>query len=142
VAVLYNYCSKTPVEQIKEIDRLAALAAKTRIPLRIAFQTHGGGVPKGVSDGAGGTFTDLPYQQITYDPDDKVDDPGLASLMGDRYDVRFGLTTPNVAGNVPQLTFNHPRLNQLRRIRLTQAVAAWRAARDRLASEGKAYLLP
>src|SRR5205807_5142839 len=41
-----------------------------------------------------------------------------------------------------QLTFNHPRLNQLRRIRLTQAVSAWRAARDRLSAESKAYLLP
>jgi len=141
-AVLYNFCVRNAAETTREIDRLAALAESTNIPLRIACQIHWGGAPRGVSDGAGGTFTDLPYQQITYDPDDRYEDPGLAALMGDRYDVRFGLSVPNVWGDTPWLTFNHPRLNQLRRIRLKQALAAWRAARERLAAVGKGYLLP
>lgn len=141
-AVLYNFCARSAAENAQEIDRLAGLAASTNIPLRIAFQMHWGGAPRGVSDGAGGTFTDLPYQQITYDPDDQHDDPGLAALLGDRYDRRFGLSVPNVWGDAPWLTFNHPRLNQLRRIRLKQALTAWRAARERLAAVGKGYLLP
>jgi hypothetical protein len=141
-AVLYNFCRRSAAENAKEIARLAALAETTGIPLRIAFQMHWGGAPKGVSDGAGGHFDDLPYQQITYDPEDNVDEPGLAALMGDRYDRRFGLSVPNVWGNTPWLTFNHPRLNQFRRLRLTQALYAWRLERQRLAAHGKAHLLP
>jgi len=142
LAVLYNFCTRNATENAAEIERLAALAEKSLVPLRIAFQVHWGGIPKGVSDGAGGKFTDLPYQQITYDPADKVEDPGLAALMGDRYDVRFGLSIPNRWSNTPWLTFNHPRLNQLRRIRLTQALVAWREARERLVLEGRGKLLP
>jgi hypothetical protein len=142
LAVLYNFCIRTAPENRKEIDALSHLAEATSIPLRIAFQFHWAGLPAGVSDGAGGTFTDLPYQQITFDSDDHVDDPGLAALMGDRYDVRYGLSVPNRWSNTPWLTFNHPRLNQLRRIRLTQALSAWKAARERLVAAGKGNLLP
>lgn len=141
-AVLYNFCSRGPAENQAEIDRLAALAEDTNVPLRIAFQVHWGGVPRGLSDGAGGTFTDIPYQQISYDPQDAYDDPGLAALMGDRNDIHYGLSIPNVWSNTPWLTYNHPRLNQLRQIRLTQALYAWREARERLAVAGKARLLP
>jgi hypothetical protein len=141
-AVLYNFCVRTAPENAAEIDRLAAMAENLNVPLRIAFQVHWGGSPTGVSDGAAGTFTDLPYQQVTFDPDDKVDDPGLASILGDRNDVRYGLSVPNVWGDRPWLTFNHPRLNQLRRIRLMQALLAWNAARQQLAAKGKGRLLP
>jgi hypothetical protein len=141
-AVLYNFCVRSPQENAKEIRRLGALAEETGIPLRILFQFHWGGVPKGVSDGAGGTFTDLPYQQITFDPDDQVEDPGLPAIMGDRYDVRFGLSVPNIWSNTPWLTFNHPRLNQFRRIRLTRSLLIWREERERLETQGKGRLLP
>lgn len=141
-AVLYNFCVRSPEENAKEIRRLSALAEETGIPLRILFQFHWGGVPKGVSDGAGGTFTDLPYQQITFDPDDQVDDPGLPAIMGDRYDVRFGLSVPNIWNDTPWLTFNHPRLNQFRRIRLTRSLMVWREERERLEAQGKGRLLP
>ena len=60
LAILYNFSVRNAAENAAEIDRLAALAEQTRIPLRIAFQVHWGGIPRGVSDGAGGTFTDLP----------------------------------------------------------------------------------
>lgn len=141
-AVLYNFSRRTAAENAAEIDRLARLAEQTGIPLRIAFQFHWAGIPSGVPDGAGGTFTDLPYQQITFDPDDQVDDPGLAELLGSVYDKRYGLSVPNVWSNTPWLTFNHPRLNEFRRQRLTQALEAWRAARERLAIAGKGALLP
>ena len=141
-AVLYNFCTRDPAASRREIERLAGLAESARIPLRIAFQVHWGGTPKGIPDGAGGTFADVPYQQVTFDPADAVEDPGLRALMGDRYDVRFGLSVPNVWGDTPWLTFNHPRLNQFRRIRLTAALRAWTDARDRLAAAGLAHLLP
>jgi hypothetical protein len=141
-AVLYNFCVRSPEENAQEIRRLSALAEEMGVALRILFQFHWGGVPSGVSDGAGGTFTDLPYQQITYDPDDQVEDPGLPALMGDRYDVRFGLSVPNIWSNTPWLTFNHPRLNQFRRIRLTRSLRVWREERERLEAKGKGRLLP
>lgn len=141
-AVLYNFCVRTAAENQAEIHRLAALAESANVPLRIAFQLHWGGSPKGVSDGAGGTFTDLPYQQITFDPDNQREDTALATLMGERYEKSFGLSVPNRWSDTPWLTYNHPRLNQLRRIRLTQALSAWRGERERLSAAGKAMLLP
>lgn len=142
VAVLYNFSSRKPKENATEIRRLADLARRTGIPLRIAFQFHWAGIPSGVPDGAGGTYTDLPYQMITFSPDQNVDDADLASLLGGRYDPRFGRTIPNVWGNTPWLTFNHPRLNEFRRRRLRSALAAWWSERERLDAEGKAALLP
>jgi len=62
--------------------------------------------------------------------------------MGDQYDVRYGLSIPNRWSNTPWLTFNHPRLNQFRRVRLTQALMAWSEARRRLIDVGKGRLLP
>ncbi len=143
-AILYNFSARTVQENASEIERLVALAEATNVPLRFAFQFHGGGLPKGVPDGAGNTFLDLPYQQVTFDADNMIEDSNLKALMGDHYDKRYGLTTPNGATGEgsPYLTFNHPRLNQLRRIRFTQALTAWREARERLVQTGKAGLLP
>ena len=142
LAIVYNFCSRDRESNEKEIDTLVSMAEKTGIPLRIAYQFHWGGIPRGVPDTGGVTFSDLPYQMITYDPDDHVDDPGLAALLGDRYDVRFGLSVPNVWSNTPWLTFNHPRLNQFRHARLDDVLRAWHTARSRLAESGKDSLLP
>lgn len=141
-AVLYNFCVRNPAQNAAEIRRLADLARHAGIPLRVAFQVHWSGIPAGVPDGAGGTFTDLPYQQITYDPDEQAEKPGLAALMGPAYDPHYGLTVPNRWGNTPWLTMNHPRLNQYRRLRLKQAIGAWQAERDRLRAGGLQDLLP
>lgn len=141
-AVLFNFCARKPAESAIEIGRLASLAERAGIALRIAFQMHWAGLPIGVPDGAGGTFGDAPYQQVTFDPDDGVDDPGLRALMGDLYDVRYGLSVPNRWSNTPWLTLNHPRLNEFRRRRLQHAVAAWRDQRERLRALGKERLLP
>jgi hypothetical protein len=140
-AVLYNYCSRNLADHRSSIASFAAAAAETGIPLRIAPQTHWGGLPLDVSDGAGGRFGDIPYQQITFDPDDTLTEPGLEALMGDRWDPRFGLSTPNVWKR-PWLTYNHPRLNELRRIRLLQALTAWSEAREALERQGRGALLP
>ncbi len=141
-AVLYNFSIRTAQENNAEINRLVSLSEAANVPLRFAFQFHKGGLPKGVPDGAGNTFLDLPYQQVTFDTDNTVEDANLKSLMGDHYDKRYGLTIPNHNSNLPSLTFNHPRLNQLRKIRFTQTLTAWREARERLIQDGKAGLLP
>ena len=140
-AIAYNYSSKTASETKKAIQGLGALAEETGIPLRIAFRMETGGEPIGVSDGAGGTFMDLSYQQITFDPANTIKNDDLNAMMGDRSNAGFGLTTPNSHGT-PRLSYNHPRLNQLRRIRLTQSLYAWRDTREALAQRGKKGLLP
>ncbi len=141
-AVLYNFCIRDAAQNRAEIARLARLAEQANVPLRIAFQMHWAGAPIGVPDGAGGTFMDMPYQQVTYDPANKLAAPGLQALLGDLYRPAFGLSVPNRWSNTPWLTMNHPRLNQLRRARLTDAVRAWRDERLRLARSGRARLLP
>lgn len=142
VAVLYNFCTKDYVSQQTAMRRFADLALQTRVPVRVAPQMHWAGIPAGVPDGAGGTFTDVPYQQITWDPDDQTHDEGLQPLLGERYDIRYGLSIPNRWGNTPWLTFNHPRLNQFRRIRLREALTAWLSARERLVRLGLGHLFP
>ncbi len=141
-AVLYNLAKKDVAEHARAIGVVADLAHAARLPIRIAPQMHWAGIPSGVPDGAGGTFTDVPYQQITWDEADQIDDPGLKPLLGERYDVRYGLSVPNRWSNTPWLTFNHPRLNQYRRACLRQYVAAWLTVRERLARWGIPHLLP
>ncbi|MBM3492887.1 MAG: hypothetical protein FJX72_00985, partial [Armatimonadetes bacterium] len=141
-AVLYNFCRKDMAEQLRAMRTYADLAYQARFPIRVAPQMHWAGIPAGVPDGAGGTFGDVPYQQVTWDDSDQYEDPGLKPLMGDRHDVRFGLSVPNIWSNTPWLTFNHPRLNQYRRSRLRQCVAAWRTVRERLARWGVPHLFP
>ena len=142
VAVLYNFCVRDSAGQSKEISRLTALAKEQNIPLRIAFQVHWAGIPGGVPDGAGGKYTDIPYQQVCYDPAANSFNPDLAALMEDRYDPRFGLSIPNVWSDTPWLTFNHPRLNRFRELRLKDALRCWQNERNRLIGFGLGNLLP
>ncbi|MEW6511194.1 MAG: hypothetical protein AB1428_09575 [Bacteroidota bacterium] len=142
LALVYNFCTRDSTTNAMEIGRLAQMAEETGVPLRIAFQMHWGGIPYNVPDGSGGKFTDPKYQMVTYDAADSTDDPGLAELLGSRYDIRYGLSVPNIWSDNPWLTFNHPRLNDFRRARLHDVLAAWHAARKRLAQSGRDSLLP
>lgn len=141
-AALLNFAREQPGDTAAAVRALVGVADAARFPLRILPQLHWAGIPAGVPDGAGGLFTDVPYQQITWDPADSLDDPGLKPLLGERYDVRFGLTVPNIWGNTPWLTLNHPRLNQFWRLRLIQAIRVWNGERERLSRSGRSYLLP
>jgi hypothetical protein len=105
---MYNFCTRDSVANRMEIDRLAAMAEEKGIPLRIAYQFHWGGLRRGLPGSGGVTFSDPPYQMITCDPDDRVHDPGLAKVLGKLYDVRFGLSVPNIWADIPRLTFNNP----------------------------------
>lgn len=142
LAVLFNFCKRSVAENKAEIERLAGLAEETGLPLRIGFQVHWGGTPVGVPDGLGGFFSDPQYQQITFDPDNHVDPSGLRELLGERYDIRYGLSVPNMWSDTPWLTLNHPHLNKFRRVQLQDAIRAWQMARGRLEASGKGDLLP
>lgn len=142
LALVYNFCSRDSEANRKKIDSLSAMAEETGIPLRVAFQMHWGGTPVGIPDSGGVTFSDPVYQMITYDPDDRVDDPGLREVLGNDYDIRFGLSVPNVWSDTPWLTFNNPRLNRFRQNRLADVLGAWQAARERLEIAGRDSLFP
>lgn len=61
----------------------------------------------------------LDFQQVCYSKTDNYDEgQGLKDLLGDRWRIEYGLTTPNVWSNTPWATMNSPGLNALRRQRL------------------------
>lgn len=65
----------------------------------------------------------LGFQQICYSETDDYDEgQPLRDLLGDRWDIRYGLTIPNIWSNTPWQTLNNPELNELRRTRLADAM--------------------
>ncbi len=140
--VLINYCARSDSQDQQYIGQLADLAMRAHFPLRIRFETDWGGVPKGVPDGLGGTFSDPTYQQIVYSPQNQVVIPALQKLLGSSYDVHYGLSVPNVWGNTPWMTFNNHHLNEFRADRLKAALKAWQSQCDRLALVEDGGLFP
>lgn len=141
-AVLVNYCTRSDSQDQQYIGQLATLAQRAHFPLRVRFETDWGGVPKGVPDGLGGTFSDPTYQQIIYSPQNQVIIPSLQKLLGLSYNVHYGLSVPNVWGNTPWMTFNNRHLNEFRADRLKAALKAWQSQCDRLALAGDGSLFP
>lgn len=65
----------------------------------------------------------LEFQQICYSETDDFDEgQPLRDLLGDKWDIRYGLTIPNIWSNTPWQTMNNPELNELRRSRLADAM--------------------
>ena len=91
--------------------RAENLGAVHGFKVNVKLTSDWGGWPIWVSDGQGGRFGDLEYQQIVYSPRHVRETPALRELLGDTYAPEYGLTTPNRWSNTPWLTYNHPRLN-------------------------------
>ncbi len=81
------------------------LAREVGLRLIFNFNSWWDGTPGG-RDGRGGYFSDVAYQQVVYDP-----------LSGKR-----ALSIPNMWGNTPWMTMNHPHLNEVRCMRLSVAL--------------------
>ena len=65
----------------------------------------------------------LDFQQVCWSETDTLDEgQPLRDLLGDRWDLRYGLTTPNMWANCPWQTMNNPELNALRHARLGPAM--------------------
>lgn len=90
------------------LDYLLHLAHRAQVPVALDLNSWWNGTPAGM-DGLGGTWRDLPYQQVLYDPQDVT---GFG---------RYQLTTPNYWKNMPWLTMNNPHYNAARAARLTDA---------------------
>jgi len=96
-------------------DQLLRYATKYDMPIEFAFVSWWGGTPMWIDDGEGGKFSDVKYQQICWSETDNHDDgPELRKLLGDRYDLKYGLTVPNRWSSTPWLTMNSAQLNKAR----------------------------
>ncbi|NLN77222.1 MAG: hypothetical protein GX139_13090 [Armatimonadetes bacterium] len=114
-----------PAEKVaKEIENCRNWSLKYKLPAMLGMVSWWSGTPVNISDGKGGVFGDMQYQQICYSP--KVqhpEDKALKALIGDRYDNHYCLSVPNQWSNTPWLTMNSKPLNDYRYKRLDEAVA-------------------
>jgi len=107
----------------KQIEEARQRSLQHGLPVLLFMVSWWSGTPQNVSDGMGGTFGDLQYQQICYTPNkEHPEDEQLRKLLGSRYDPHYCLTTPNQWSNTPWLTMNSRRLNDYRAKRLREAV--------------------
>lgn len=100
-----GYASLSDLELQERIDYVLRLAQDSGLPVQLAFDTWWGNTPSG-SDGAGGFWTDVAYQQVVFNATKR----------------RYELSVPNRWSNVPWLTVNHPTLNAWKAERLGVAV--------------------
>ncbi|MHB1458205.1 MAG: hypothetical protein ACYC0V_14950 [Armatimonadota bacterium] len=84
-----------------------------------SFVSWWAATPLAISDGKGGKFGDIKYQQICWSPDDNTDEgPEFRALLGDRWNIHYGLSIPNEWSDVPWMTMNNPDYNKYRLNRL------------------------
>ena len=116
-------------EQITDSLKWAKEYKMAFLPLMVSWWS---GTPIEASDGEGGKFGDIKYQQICWSPEHTVDDtPQLKALLGDRWNIHYCLSIPNEWSDVPWLTMNSDRLNAYRYERLD---AGLRMFNDKLKS--------
>ncbi len=98
-----------------KIRAYAQLAERHKVPWVLQLSSWWADTPLRISDGAGGHFGDIQYQQIGYSKFDTYDDPGLREFMDrespGKYSRHYGLTVPNLWSDTPWLTMNNERLN-------------------------------
>jgi len=124
-AAEYHYMRDDALKARARFDQLLKFAVKYDMPIELAFVSWWGGTPMWMDDGKGGKLSDVQYQQICWSETDTYDDgPELKKLLGDKYDVRYGLTVPNRWSNTPWLTMNSPVLNAAKHQRIGEKLGA------------------
>lgn len=94
---------RMPDERVYElIDAAIEISRELNVPMAINFNSWWDGSPQYVTDGEGGFFTDLKYQQLIYAPNN--------------YNGRgnYQTTTPNNWSNNPWLSMNNDHYNSVR----------------------------
>ena len=111
------YYARLPREEIRaQAQRIRRACDKHKVAFYPIMCSWWAGTPREV-------FERLDFQQICWSESDNFDEgPELRRLLGDRWDIRYGLTTPNMWSNVPWQTMNHPELNAMRHERMAAAV--------------------
>jgi hypothetical protein len=122
-AVLDYFPVRTREQMAANYRRWLALSREYGLPFAIESTSDWEGTPRGVSDGEGGFFGDLQYQQFLWSPQDQTgpdrdtyrnpdgEVQRLDAFLGAGYEPRYGLSVPNVWGSTPWLTWHHPDLN-------------------------------
>ena len=118
-----RYANKDSNGVKREIENCARWSKKYSLPAMVGLVSWWSGTPLTMSDGEGGHFGDIKYQQVCYDPVmEHPEDSALAALLGDRYNRHYCLTVPNEWSSTPWLTMNSRRLNSYRYGRIDEAV--------------------
>lgn len=149
-SVLYDFLFKSTDEtqqaaqsdMASELQKLIDLARNNNVPVQLKFNTEWGGTPKTTSDGLGGTFGDIKYQQILWSDNDQYNDPGLSTYLGGRYNVKYGLSIPNVWADTPWLTYNNSYLNDFVSSQFNKGIIELNNDLYELQRDGKNLLLP
>ncbi|MCX8053620.1 MAG: hypothetical protein N3B12_07405 [Armatimonadetes bacterium] len=124
--IYYANCDRASVRE--QLAVCEALARKYKMPAMLGLVSWWTGTPVEVEDGQGVVLGDVKYQQVYYSPDAEVSENTLLkALLGDRYDRRYGLCTPNQWSNRFWLTMNSPVLNEYRFKRLDEAIEELKA---------------
>ncbi|TSA29032.1 MAG: hypothetical protein D4R65_15900 [Verrucomicrobiaceae bacterium] len=117
------YASKDTSKVRQQLETARQRSRLSGLPVLLGMVSWWNGTPRNVPDGKGGKFDALQYQQICYTPDAvHPENAELRTLLGDRYNPHYCLTTPNVWSNTPWLTMNSLQLNAYRARRLSEAV--------------------
>ncbi|MEI6915943.1 MAG: hypothetical protein WCL39_12475 [Armatimonadota bacterium] len=107
-----TYATPDPKAVEKRINDLKEAADKLGWPMVISMVSWWGGTPPEVAQRR-------EFQQVCYSETDTLDEgDDLKKLLGERWDIRYGWTTPNVWNSTPWQTMNNPELNALRKCRL------------------------
>lgn len=119
-----GYANLNDREVSEKIDYIFRLATALDMPVQISFDTWWANTPSG-SDGKGGFWTDVQYQQVVYNASQK----------------QYQLSIPNHWSNTPWLTVNNPDLNAYKAQRLRTAMTHLQQSYGALRAAGKEYLL-
>jgi len=97
-------------------DTARKYVEKYGIPFLAATASWWAGTPREV-------FERLEFQQICFSETDTHDSgEDLKTLLGDKWDMRYGLTTPNRWSSVPWRTMNNDELNKMCEERMAKAM--------------------
>lgn len=97
------------------INAIKDSAKKYKLKTILGLVSWWGGTPMNIPDEKGGTYGDVNYQQICYNPDYEFKyDAELQQLLGERYNRHYRKSIPNIWGNTPWLTMNNKDLNNFR----------------------------
>jgi hypothetical protein len=122
--VALPYANLDDGEIRRRVRYVLDLARRSGMPVQIALDTWWASTPDG-SDGKGGFWRDVKYQQVVYNATKK----------------RYQLSIPNQWSSTPWLTVDDPTLNAFKAARLTVAANAVRDAAADLRADGRPDLL-
>lgn len=107
-----RYGNMPPDKSDRMIETIKKRCAEYKLSFVAIPCSWWAGTPKEV-------FDRIDFQQICWSDSDNHDEgEELKKLLGEKWDIRYGLTVPNMWSSTPWQTMNNPELNALRHERL------------------------